>query len=110
MEHFLEQLAGRLWARHGSELDRVAVVLPGRRAGIHLRKYLAQAAGRTVWSPELFDPGSFMARIAGMRQGVSTEMLFMLYAAHRTVEGDRAEALPEFLWAILILEAIEKVP
>ena len=110
MEHFLEQLAGRLWARHGSELDRVAVVLPGRRAGIHLRKYLAQAAGRTVWSPELFDPGSFMARIAGMRQGVSTEMLFMLYAAHRTVEGDRAEALPEFLqWAPTTLRDMSEI-
>ncbi len=110
MEHFLEQLAGKLWARHGSELDRVAVVLPGRRAGIHLRKYLAQAAGRTVWSPELLDPGSFMARIAGMRQGGSTEMLFVLYAAHRAVEGKRAEALTEFLqWAPVTLRDMSEI-
>lgn len=104
MEPFLERLAKLLLDRHRHELDKVAVVLPGRRAGLHLRKYLARAAGTTLWSPELFDPGAFMERVSGMRQGGSTEMLFLLHQAHRDVEGDRAEPLAEFLkWAPVTL-------
>lgn len=104
MEPFLERLAKLLLDRHRHELDKVAVVLPGRRAGLHLRKYLARAAGTTLWSPELFDPGTFMERVSGMRQGGSTEMLFLLHQAHRDVEGDHAEPLAEFLkWAPVTL-------
>ncbi|HRH38650.1 MAG TPA: hypothetical protein PK760_09905, partial [Flavobacteriales bacterium] len=100
MEPFLLRLAKLLWEQHPHELDRVAVVLPSKRAGIHLRKYLAQVAGRTIWSPDLFDPGGFMERITAWRQGTSMEMLFALYEAHRTLEGNKAEGLAEFMqWA-----------
>ena len=110
MEPFLERLAKLLLQRHRNELDRVAVVLPGRRAGLHLRKYLARSAGTTLWSPELFDPGSFMQRVSGMRQGGTTEMLFLLHQAHRDVEGDRAEPLAEFLkWAPVTLRDMSEV-
>lgn len=104
MEHFLERLAKALLREHGGELERIAVVLPGRRAGIHLQKYLAANAGSALWSPELFDPSSFMARIAGMRQGSTQELLFMLYEAHRLAEGQQAEPLSQVLqWAPVTL-------
>ena len=51
MEPFLERLARQLWEHHSQELDRIAVVLPSRRAGLYLQKYLAQVAGKAIWSP-----------------------------------------------------------
>ncbi len=109
MDTFLQRLAKLILERHRDELDRVAVVLPGRRAGLHLRKYLANAAGRTLWSPELFDPGAFMQRISGVRQGGSTEMLFLLYQAHCDVEGGRADGLNDFLkWAPVTLRDLSE--
>ncbi|MEO8589606.1 MAG: PD-(D/E)XK nuclease family protein [Flavobacteriales bacterium] len=110
MEPFLDRLAGVLLQHHGHQLGRVAVVLPGRRAGLYLRKYLAQRAGTALWSPEMLDMGAFMERITGMRQGGTLEMLFMLHEAHRAVEGERADGLMEFMnWAPTTLRDLSEV-
>lgn len=110
MEHFLERLAKVLVQQHGSDLARVAVVLPGRRAGIHLQKYLAGTVGKALWSPELFDPASFMARISGLRQGGSAELLFLLFEAHKHIAGERAEPLSQVLqWAPVTLRDMGQV-
>ncbi len=110
MEPFLDRLAKSLLQHHGDELDRVAVVLPGRRAGLYLRKYLAQRAGKALWSPDMLDVGVFMERLTGMRQGGALEMLFLLHEAHRAVEGERAEGLIEFMrWAPTTLRDLSEV-
>ena len=83
MEPFLERLARILLDEHGNGIDRIAVVLPSRRAGTYLRRYLAKLKGGALWSPDLYDPGAFMERISGVRQGTQLELLFMLNAAHR---------------------------
>lgn len=86
------------------------MVLPGRRAGMVLRKYLAQAAGRPQWSPALFDMGSFLEAVSGMRRGGAVELLFMLHAAHREVAGARAQPMDDFLqWAPVTLRDMSEV-
>ena len=87
MEPFLDRLANALLQKHQHELDQVAVVLPGQRAGLHLRRSLAKCAGRTIWSPEMLNMGSFLQRMSGLRQGEGMEMLFMLYEAHQQIAG-----------------------
>lgn len=88
----------------------MAVVLPSRRAGLHLRKYLAQRHGRALWSPDALDPGAFLARIAGWRQGTSTELLLMLHQCHRAVLGAQAEPLHEFLqWGPTTMRDLSEV-
>lgn len=100
MEPFLKRFADQLLERHDGELEQVCIVLPGKRAGTFLRKYLAEAHGRTQWSPRLHDVGSFLAQLANMRQGGSMELLFMLYRAHKTLRVTEAEPLDAFLqWA-----------
>jgi len=110
MGPFLDRLATALLDRHRGALDRVAVVLPGRRAGLHLRKYLAARAGGPVWSPELLDMGAFMERVSGMRQGEGMELLFLLHEAHRAMKGATADDLGEFLqWAPATLRDMSEV-
>lgn len=104
MSHFLERLARALLDRHGTDLTGVAVVLPGQRAGLHLRRYLAQAAGTTIWSPEILDMGGWMQRFTGLRQLGTMEALLLLYEAHRQLTGERGESLDQFLqWAPIVL-------
>lgn len=110
MVPFLDRLASALLQHHGHELDRIAVVLPGRRAGLYLRKYLAHRAGKALWSPEMLDVGAFMERLTGMRQGGALEMLFLLHEAHRAVAGERADGLAEFMnWAPTTLRDLSEV-
>lgn len=116
MQPFLERLAGLLLEHHHHELDRVAVVLPGKRAGLHLRKYLAKLSGTALWSPDVLDMGSFMVRIAStgrsgskpLSQGDALETLFMLYEAYQGIAG--TETFAEFLeWAPITLRDLSEV-
>lgn len=100
MEHFLKRTAALLLERHRHEMDRVLVVLPSRRAALHLRSYLAQSAHGALWSPEMLDPGAFLQRIAGWRKGTTADLLLLLYQCHREQTGPAAQSLAEFLeWA-----------
>lgn len=106
----LQQLAEVLWARHAGQLDRVAVVLPGRRAGLHLQKYLAAIAGRPFWAPEMIDAGGLMERLTGLRQGDTTELLFLLYEVHREQSGAHADTLAAFMqWGPVALRDMSEV-
>ncbi len=73
------------------------MVLPSHRAGVHLRKYLAQASGAPIWSPALFEPSGFLAQIAGWRLLDSVEALLQLHRCHAEQMGNQADSLDEFL-------------
>lgn len=110
MSGMLEQLAEAIWARHAGQLDRVAVVLPGRRAGLHLQKYLAAIAGRPFWAPDMIDAGGLMERLSGCRQGDTTELLFLLHEVHREQSGAHADPLATFMqWAPVALRDMSEV-
>ena len=48
---FLEDFASDLLSRFGTDLSRVAVVFPNKRASLFLNEHLARQAGRPLWSP-----------------------------------------------------------
>ena len=51
MKSFLEYVAEDLLSRYGTNLSRVAVVFPNKRASLFLNDHLARLAGRPIWSP-----------------------------------------------------------
>ena len=51
MKSFLESVAEDLLKRYGTDLSRVAVVFPNKRASLFLNEHLARLAGRPIWSP-----------------------------------------------------------
>lgn len=110
MRPFLQRLAELILQHHRNEMDRIAVVLPSKRAGLHLRKYLAQANGGPLWSPEILDIGAFMQRTTGLKQGSSLELLFLLYETHVQQLGVRADPFAEFMeWAPITLRDMSEV-
>ena len=51
MNSFLEHVAADLLNRYGTNLARVAVVFPNKRASLFLNEHLARLAGKPLWSP-----------------------------------------------------------
>ena len=51
MKRFLEHVAEDLLSKYGTDLSRVAIVFPNKRASLFLNDYLARLAGRPLWSP-----------------------------------------------------------
>lgn len=51
MKTFLEYVAEDILSKHGTDLSRVAVVFPNKRASLFLNEHLAHLSGRPIWSP-----------------------------------------------------------
>lgn len=110
MRPFLDRLSELLLQRHPDDLGSVAVVLPGKRAGLHLRRYLAKKKGGPLWSPEIMDMGVFLQRLAAVEQGDTMELLFKLYDTYRGIRGLDADPLDTFLeWAPTTLRDMSEV-
>ena len=48
---FLEYVAEDIIGKYGTDLSRIAVVFPNKRAALFLNEHLARIAGHPVWSP-----------------------------------------------------------
>ena len=48
---FLEYVAEDIIGKYGTDLSRIAVVFPNKRATLFLNEHLARIAGQPVWSP-----------------------------------------------------------
>ena len=48
---FLEYVAEDIIGKYGTDLSRIAVVFPNKRAALFLNEHLARIAGKPVWSP-----------------------------------------------------------
>ena len=48
---FLEYVAEDIINKYGTDLSRIAVVFPNKRAALFLNEHLARIAGQPVWSP-----------------------------------------------------------
>lgn len=59
---FLEYVAEDLIRKHGTDLSRMAVVFPNKRASLFLGDALVRAAGRPVWSPTYITISDFFRK------------------------------------------------
>ncbi|HRQ85101.1 MAG TPA: PD-(D/E)XK nuclease family protein [Flavobacteriales bacterium] len=106
---FLRQVALALLSGYGVDLRDVAVVLPSQRAGLYLRKWIAEEAGKPLWSPQVFTLSSFMEELSGLRPLATEELLLEGYEAYRKVAGGHPQALGDYLqWASTTLADISE--
>ena len=110
MTPFLQQTARYMVSTFGSDLEKVCVVLPNRRAGLFLRRYLAEEIGRPVWSPAIFSVEDFIREITGLVPVDPVSLLLDLYTVYCVVEGDAAKPFEEFLrWAPQLVSDFDEV-
>lgn len=109
MHSFLEQAVSQLLDRHGDQLDRIALVLPGQRPMVFLRDLLAQRLTRTTWSPAMFTIQEATERLSGFRRMDAMELWLTSYRIYRdTVKNP--ESLDAFLtWAPTVLADFNEI-
>ncbi len=90
---FLKQVAADLLARHPDGLTDVAVVFTNKRPVVFLRKYLAELAGKPIWSPACFTIQEFLRQSAAVPEASPLTQFFILHQAHN--ELLREEGRPE---------------
>ncbi len=107
---FLQQTAQYLVSEFKDDFGDLCIVLPNRRGGLFLRKYLAAEVGKVTWAPIIFSIEDFIAVISGLQEVENMHLLFELYEVHREIEGTKAQPFEEFLrWAPQLLNDFNEV-
>jgi len=76
---FLEQLAGYLLAKHGSDLGNITVLFPNRRAGLFFRNYLSRQSDQAMWLPSIQTISAFMEELSSYELAEPLQASFELY-------------------------------
>lgn len=97
MTKFLYRTAEYLVQNYGESLSEICIVLPNRRAGLYLKKYLAEIVRKTIWAPSVYSVEDFMVRLSHLKLADSVEVLFELYEVHKVLEGEKAQTFDEFM-------------
>ena len=104
MAGFLEKTADYLYKKYGDKISDLCIVLPNRRAGLFLQKYIGKNLGKTIWSPTIFSIEDFLINISGLRICDPVQVLFELYEIHKSLELQNAQPFDEFTsWAQQLL-------
>lgn len=101
---FLEQVVRHIHETFGENTQKLAVVLPNKRAALFLKKYFRQIYQKTIILPRIYSAEEFFSEISGLHLADSVTLQFELYKAYQYVLKDQAEPFPEFLrWASIAL-------
>ncbi len=107
---FLQKTAQYLVSTYGDNLDGLCIVLPNRRGGLFLRRYLATGVGKVTWAPAIFSIEDFIAEISGLQEAETLHLLFELFEVHREIEGKNAQLFEDFLrWAPQLLSDFNEI-
>ncbi|MBE0641678.1 MAG: hypothetical protein IH599_06555, partial [Bacteroidales bacterium] len=99
MEPFLARVATHL-SSSPTFLGSTCVVLPNRRAGLYLKRYLAQTRTAPFWAPEVMSIEDFIYRLHGTAKVDRLRLLMLFYRHYRGSMGESAEVFKSFIrWA-----------
>lgn len=101
---FLQQTAQYISNTFQNDFEDLCIVLPNRRAGLFLRKYLGDAVGKVTWAPAMLSIEDFITSVSGLLEVDQMILIFELYEVHREIDGEKAQEFEEFVhWAPQLL-------
>lgn len=109
MTSFLYKIAEVFYARYGNGLYRYTFVFPNRRAGFFFQKYLAEIAGKPLFSPSVITIRELFASLSSYLLADKIEMLVILYDHFGKISGSD-ESFDDFLyWGEMLLNDFNDV-
>jgi hypothetical protein len=110
MKPFLQRLAEEIAAWSSDDPGQLCVVLPNRRAGLYLKKYLARELKKTSWSPQTYSVEDFITKISDLRIIDQAGLLFEFYQVHKEIHGDKAQDFEIFAdWGQVLLQDFDEI-
>ena len=109
MKTFLEFVAEDIIKKHGTELSRIALVFPNKRASLYLNGYLASLAGKPLWSPAYVTISDLFRQQSDLMVGDSVKLICELYKSFIQCTGIE-ETLDHFYgWGQLLLADFDDI-
>lgn len=109
MDFFLQIVAKDLYAKHGKDLSRIAVVFPNKRAGLFFNEYLAAQSDQPIWSPAYLSISELLQSLSSLRLADPVLLICELYAIFGQ-ETKSDESLDDFyFWGELLISDFDDV-
>jgi hypothetical protein len=109
MQPFLKQVADHIKSNF-KDFSDVCVVMPNRRAGLYLKKYLAEGIEKPIFAPDIFSIEDFFIKVSGLQLIDPVGLLFVFYEVHQEVEKEKAQPFDEFIrWARTLLSDFNEI-
>lgn len=109
MKSFLEYVAEDILQKYGTNLSRVAVVFPNKRASLFLNEYLARLAQHPVWSPAYITISDLFRQQTPLQVADPILSACLLHQSFCEITGS-AETLDKFYgWGQLLLSDFDDI-
>ena len=109
MKTFLDSVAADLLTKYGTDLSRIAVVFPNKRASLFLNASLAEKAGRPIWSPAYITISDLFRRHSSLTVADPIKLVCDLHKSFVSCTGID-ETLDHFYgWGQLLLSDFDDI-
>ncbi|MCB9017160.1 MAG: PD-(D/E)XK nuclease family protein [Prevotellaceae bacterium] len=109
MKPFLRLVAENLYAKFGDDLSRITVVFPNNRARLFFGEYLADIAGKPIWSPKYTTIQDLFAGCTDLRIPDTLKLVCDLFAVYNE-NVPTPETFDEFyFWGEILLSDFDDV-
>lgn len=109
MKKFLEYVAEDIISKYGTDLSRIAVVFPNKRASLFLNELLAKHAGRPVWSPAYITISEFFSQHSSLTVGDPIKLTCDIYKSFIECTG-MDETLDHFYgWGQMLISDFDDI-
>ena len=109
MTPFLYRIAKTFYSQYGEKLYEQTFVFPNRRAGLFFQKYLAEIAGKPLFSPQVITINELIEQLSSYQQVDKIELLVMLYDLFIEVSKSD-ESFDDFVyWGEMLLSDFDDV-
>ena len=109
MKDFLEYVAEDILQKYGTNLSRVAVVFPNKRASLFLNEHLARQAQQPIWSPAYITISELFRQQSDAHVADPIQSVCLLHQSFCEVTGS-VETLDKFYgWGQLLLSDFDDI-
>ena len=109
MKSFLKYVAEDILQKYGTDLSRVAVVFPNKRASLFLNEHLARQAQQPIWSPAYITISDLFRQQSDLQVADPIQSICLLHQSFCQVTGS-TETLDKFYgWGQLLLSDFDDI-
>ncbi len=109
MKTFLEYVAADIIQKYGTDLSRVAVVFPNKRASLFLNEYLVRQTDKPLWAPAYITISDLFREQSSLKVADPIKLVCDLYRAYTETTGFD-ETLDHFYgWGQLIISDFDDI-
>ncbi|HAT61722.1 MAG TPA: nuclease [Prevotella sp.] len=109
MNTFLNYIAKDIIKKYGTNLSRIAVVFPNKRASLFLNEELARLSDKPIWSPAYITISDLFRRHSNRQVGDPIKLICDLYKVFTLCTGSE-ETLDEFYgWGQLLIADFDDI-